>query len=99
MAFGRRQANADERVVGRKLREQRKSSRQKVGASAWIRPDGGFAKRPCRLLDISETGVRLAIEPGADVPSIFNFAMSSGGLGRRARIKWRNGTQIGAEFL
>ncbi len=97
MALGRRQAN--ESVVGRKLREQRKSSRQKVGASAWIRPDGGFAKRACRLLDISESGIRLAIEPGSEVPSVFTFAMSTTSSGRRARVKWRNGSQLGAEFF
>ena len=97
MAFGRRQVS--ESIVGRKLREQRKSTRQNVGASAWIRPDGGFAKRPCRLLDISESGIRIAISQGQEVPSVFNFAMTSDSLGRRARIKWRNGTQLGAEFF
>ncbi len=98
MAFGR--INASQMGSGRKSREQRKSSRRIIGSPAWIRPNGGFAKRPCRVLDISDTGVRLAVEAGQDVPVIFNFAMpSGGGLGRRARVKWRNGTQLGAEFI
>lgn len=85
-------------IGGRKLREQRKSSRRNVGSTGWIRPDGGFATRQCRVLDISHTGVRLASD-GQNVPAVFSFAMSRGEPGRRARVKWRNGTQIGAEFF
>src|SRR5687767_12687195 len=69
---------------GRKHREARKARRLAVGAAGWIRPDGGFARRPCTVLDISDTGVRISVADGQTVPSVFNFVSAkTGGLGRR----------------
>jgi hypothetical protein len=95
MAFG----SKDARFFGggRKTRELRRAARRSVGNAGWIRPDGGFAKRACKVLDISDTGVRLTSDD--PVPDVFNFVSASGGLGRRVRVKWRRGTQIGAEFI
>ena len=85
---------------GRKHRESRKARRFALGAPGWIRPDGGFAKRPCTVLDISDTGVRISVEGNQTVPTIFNFVSAkTGGLGRRARLKWKRGNELGAEFI
>jgi hypothetical protein len=85
---------------GRKHREARKARRLAVGAAGWIRPDGGFARRPCTVLDISDTGVRISVADGQTVPSVFNFVSAkTGGLGRRARVKWKRGNEIGGEFI
>jgi len=79
---------------------RRKAPRKKIGARAWIRPEGGFAVRPCNVIDLSDTGVQIMIEEAASVPSNFTFLTSrNDGLGRRARIKWRRESKIGAEFL
>jgi len=84
----------------RQPKDNRKSSRRKLGEDACIRLEGGFATRPCKVMDISNTGVRITIDAADSVPNAFNFMMSrNAGLGRRARIKWRRGSQIGAEFL
>ena len=92
-SFGRTQA-----YFGQK--EQRKASRRKVGAKAWIGLDGGFAKRPCNVVDLSDTGVQIIIDAAATISGEFTFWTSrDAGLGRRARIKWRRGSQIGAEFI
>ena len=84
---------------GKKARELRHFPRRAAGMNtAWIRPDeGGFGRRVCQVLDISQTGVRLKAD--YPVPRVFNFVSSQGGLGRRARVKWRRGSVIGAEFL
>src|SRR5688500_17712059 len=98
MAFGKiepRHAGS-----GRKHRELRTSMRQSIGEAGWVRPDGGFARWPCMVLDISDTGVRLKVDPNQTVPTIFSFVLAkAGGLGRRARVQWRRDSEIGAEFL
>jgi len=84
----------------RQPKNNRKSSRINLDTDACIRLDGGFAARPCKVMDISNTGVRIRIEAADSVPSTFNFFVSrTADSGRRARIKWRRGSQIGAEFL
>ena len=87
-------------IVGvRKTKELRQASRKKLQATAWIRLDGGFAVRSCTVIDLSETGVKISIEPGLWVPAAFIFSLTRTGAGRRARVKWRDGLQHGAEFL
>ena len=95
MAFG----NSDARFfgAGRKSRELRRFRRRTVGSPGWIKLDGGFARRSCQVLDISETGVRLLADQ--TVPDIFGFISALGGSYRRARVKWRRSDQIGAEFF
>ena len=96
MGFGRPNA----RLLGsvKKTRELRRARRRAAGSNtAWIRPDDGFGRRACRVMDLSETGVRLWSDD--PVPAIFNFVSNQGGLGRRARVKWRRGREIGAEFF
>jgi hypothetical protein len=73
--------------------------RRKLGVKAWIRLDGGFATRPCTILDLSETGVQIAVEAAESVPNNFVLLMSQDArTGRRAQVKWRSGSKIGAEF-
>jgi hypothetical protein len=85
--------------IGLTGKEPRKTSRKKVGAGAWVRLDGGFAVRPCILVDLSDTGVQITIDAAEALPSVFTLLTSrNGGLGRRARVKWRRGSKIGAEF-
>lgn len=79
-------------------KDQRRAARKKVGADAWIR--NGFAIRPCQIVDLSDTGVQIRLDTTQPVSSTFTFLMSrNSGSGRNARVKWRRGTQIGAEFL
>jgi hypothetical protein len=84
----------------RQPKNNRKSLRRSLGTDACIRLDGGFAARPCKVMDISDTGVRIRIEAADSVPSTFSlFVSRTADSGRRARVKWRRGSQIGAEFL
>jgi hypothetical protein len=81
-------------------KDLRKTSRKKIGMNAWIRLDGGFAVRPCGLTDLSESGVQISIDAAQTIPSTFTLLMSrNAGKGQRARVKWRRGSQIGAEFF
>jgi len=84
----------------RKPKNQRKAFRKKVGTKAWIRLESGFAVRTCNVIDLSDTGVQITIDLSQAVPNEFTFLMSrNSGSGRRASVKWRRGSQIGAEFL
>jgi hypothetical protein len=85
---------------GLKRRENRKASRRKVGETAWIRPDGGFGVRPCKVVDLSDTGVQITCTAGDSIAGVFTFSMSRDTRsGRRVRVKWRRGLQIGGEFI
>ena len=81
-------------------KESRKTPRQAVGSKAWIRLDGGFSVRACRLVDLSRTGIRIVVDAPRDVAGRFSLLMSRGAApGRRCQVKWRNGSEIGAEFI
>jgi len=81
---------------GRK--DKRGSRRIAINDRGYIRPDGGFAKWPCKVLDASATGIRLKLEGNHPVPRMFSYVTASG-IGRAARVKWRRGQEVGAEFI
>ena len=87
----------DDIIPNRKTRDQRKSTRRSINTRGWIRVDGGFAVRPCSVLDLSDTGARLSIE--GDIPSSFTLLLSRDSKGRNARIKWRRGDKVGVVFV
>ena len=81
-------------------RNTRRAPRKKIGAEAWIRSDGGFSMRKCSIADLSDGGVRLIVDDPKNVPGQFVLLSSrQAAQGRRCQVKWRNGTQVGAEFL
>src|SRR4051812_34014359 len=85
-------------VVMRK--DFRKTPREVIGSKAWIRLDGGFSVRACRLIDLSGSGIRIMVDAPRDVADGFNLLLSRDAApGRRCRIKWRKGSEIGAEFV
>jgi hypothetical protein len=55
-------ANAVCRTTTTMRKDYRNEIRQKLGTKAWIRFDNGFSVRPCLLVDMSNSGVRLMIE-------------------------------------
>jgi hypothetical protein len=96
MPFFRWPSNAAERP--HRGRENRKAPRRKVSAAGWIRLEGGFAVRSCKIVDLSTTGVQINVNSAEMVPTTFSFLETRTGHGRRARVIRRRGSQIGAEF-
>jgi len=81
-------------------RDNRKSARTSHQTKAWIRLDGGFAVRPCVLVDLSNTGARLRVEAPQVVPKQISLLLSRYSVkGRRCQVKWRRGVHVGVEFL
>ena len=80
--------------------ESRKAVREALGAKAWIRFDDGFSVRACRVIDLSARGIRITVETPHDVAACFSLLLSRQAVpGRRCRVKWRKGSEIGAEFV
>jgi hypothetical protein len=81
-------------------KDLRKTAREAVGSKAWVRLDGGFSVRACRLIDLSSSGIRIMVDAPHDVAGRFNLLLSRDAApGRRCRVKWRKGSEIGAEFV
>ena len=81
-------------------RDLRKDGRSKIGGKVWIRFDDGFSVRACKLVDLSKGGVRIKVDAPRDVAGLFSLLMTRNAApGRRCRVKWRRGSEIGAEFV
>lgn len=81
-------------------KDRRKNRRRVSRSSAWVRLEGGFAVRPCNVLNSSDSGVCIQLDDADALTSEFTLMMSrTGSSSRRARVKWRRGAQVGAEFV
>src|SRR6266702_5881882 len=86
----------DVRVV---RNDRRQTPRRIVNAPAWIRLDGGFATRECKIVDVSSAGVRLSLPFAAKIPATFTLLFSKHAQGHRVRTVWRRANEIGATFI
>lgn len=99
-SFGRLEfAIGGEPKAAPKKIDNRRAPRRARDINAWIRAEGCFAAQKCQVLDLSQSGARLAVADAYKIPTRFSLLFSKDSIGRHARIKWRRGTQIGAEFL
>ena len=86
--------------MSRGQREQRKAKRTHRRQAAWIVLDGGTAKLPCVLWDISEGGARIAAAHGNALPNVFGLFLTKDGKSRRfCQVVWRRGSQLGVHFV
>ena len=78
---------------------RRKSARRAIGYGAKIvAPDGSWG-RDCKVLDVSDSGARLAIEAGAELPKDFILALSMDGKAtRQCHVMWAKDSEIGVVF-
>jgi hypothetical protein len=68
------------------------------GTDTCIQIEGSLT-RPCQVLDLSRTGVRIAVANAQSLPNTFILVLSKHSAGRPVRVKWRSGTEVGAEFF
>ncbi len=86
-----------EPITGR--RDQRQAPRRAVNETATLVFPGAFAKRPCRVLDLSSSGARLTGVSAAHLRS--TFALHLPALGRsfqNCRSVWSDGIAVGVKF-
>ena len=67
-----------------------------VNLAAWIRQTGSREAQQCRVIDISQNGVRLELADPCSVPDAFLLSLSKNEPGQHASVRWRLGTQLGA---
>jgi hypothetical protein len=88
-------ANNDQRRTGERIAFDK-------GYEAHIMAIDGTWRRQCRLLDVSETGGKLAVEAsivGLSLKEFFLLLSSTGLAYRRCELAWVNGDQIGVNFI
>jgi hypothetical protein len=78
--------------------DNRRAPRRGYNGNAWIRQEDRFGVHECRVLDLSRSGARLAVVDACRIPERFVLFLAKNDRGLQARVKWRRGTQIGAEF-
>jgi hypothetical protein len=54
----------------------RQDSRSKVDRIAWISAGEGLPLRNCTLIDISDSGAKLALEDVDNIPDVFSLWLS-----------------------
>jgi hypothetical protein len=83
-------------LMGRKTR----SPRRRTDKPAWLVVDQEFALRACKVVDISDEGARLDVEPGERLPRHFRLTYSRTSRdGRRCEMRWRRGRSVGVKFV
>ena len=72
-------------IPARKRRETRKSVQQ----SAWITLDGGFATRPCIVLDLSSAEAKIRGDDSSAIQARLRLAFARDArTGRNCEIVW-----------
>jgi hypothetical protein len=74
--------------------------RKSVSQSGWITLDGGFAARPCTVLDLSSAGAKITIDDPNAVTAKARLAFSRDvRAGRTCQVVWRRGKTLGIKFI
>ncbi len=78
---------------------RRRAARRAIGYNAKIVASDGSWDRDCRVLDVSQTGAKLAVAQASELPQDFILALSQGGTAsRRCRVVWAGEAEIGVKF-
>jgi len=98
---GVRRAAMPDRVeqVQNARQERRQAPRRNLNAAGWMRLDGSFGTRECKIIDVSTMGVRLCIPFAGKIPETFTILFSKNAQGHRVSVIWRRANQIGAKFI
>ena len=92
------------RQLKRFMPEQRKAHRivfEKGFAASMMAIDGTW-RRPCTMLDASDTGAKLTIDgsvEGLALKEFFLVLSSTGTAYRYCQLAWLNGNQVGVQFI
>jgi hypothetical protein len=78
---------------------RRKAIRRSIGYGATIVASDASWTRKCRVIDISASGAKLALEEPGELPKDFVLMLSErAGPKRRCHVVWETGDQLGVEF-
>ncbi len=78
---------------------KKRDARRSVQQAGWITLDGGFAARPCQVLDLSASGAKLTVEDPTSVSNKIKLGFSRDGRSARScDVIWRRGKTLGVKF-
>jgi hypothetical protein len=78
--------------------ERRVKGRRHVNSPAWADPGGVLPVIDCKILDLSETGARVAMPSGVELPDVFQLQIDSSRILGAAEVVWRESHQVGVRF-
>jgi hypothetical protein len=77
----------------------RRESRKDVGRRAWLDIGDGRPLQVCTLVDISQSGAKLALDDAVQVPQTFRLHLTRNGQPNfSCRIVWRSTDALGISF-
>ncbi|MBR1219521.1 PilZ domain-containing protein [Bradyrhizobium sp. U87765 SZCCT0131] len=81
-------------------RKEARKKRVKTDHDAWMMLDGGFARRKCTVLDLSNGGARIRVHDTNPVSGKVRLAFSRDVRKvTHCRLVWRDESIIGLEFM
>ena len=81
------------------MKRDQRNPRKSISANAWVTLEGGFAKRCCTVLDISDTGARVQFPGEPPATTIFNLSLTGDATStRRCRVVWQKQRVAGLQF-
>ena len=85
---------------GKMIATTKRESRKSVRQSAWITLDGGFAVRPCVVIDLSARGAKISVDDADAASAGFRLAFSRDArTGHQCKVIWRSGKMLGVRFI
>ena len=80
---------------------KKRDVRRSVQQPGWITLEGGFAARPCTVLDLSVTGAKITLDdPNSVTASRIRLAFTRDArTGRACEVVWRRGKTLGVRFV
>ena len=80
---------------------KKRDVRRSVKQPGWITLEGGFAARPCTVLDLSVTGAKITLDdPNSVTASRIRLAFTRDArTGRACEVVWRRGKTLGVRFV
>jgi hypothetical protein len=80
--------------------EKPRAPRTGLNQSGWVTFDGGFAARPCTVIDRSADGAKIIVDDPSTVQQPFRLALTRDArTGVNCKIAWRRGKTIGITFI
>jgi len=79
---------------------KREVRRRRHSIVAWITVEGSLANRECQLVDVSETGAKIVVDWGTELPTRFLLKRISNSAAHTVcDVMWRRGRILGIKFV
>ena len=82
------------------MSKKREVRRRRHFISAWITVEGSFVNRECQLIDVSETGAKIILDWGTNLPTRFLLKrIPNSARNTVCNVMWRRGRMLGIKFV